>query len=695
MEKEVYTLCFMCSVRCPIKVVVKDGAVVSIRGNPHVPAMKGGVCPKGAAAVATLNDTQRVQAPMIRTGPRGSGQWKKVTWDDALDYTAEKCRDIFAKYGGKSAVYCERANLISDISMSFQKAIGSPNHFTHDTICKGSINTACRSTIGYTDGQINADWGNTKHAIFYGRNIFETIEVKSMNGMIDAMEKGAKLTYIDPRVTITAAKSTDYKMIRPGGDLAFNYALMHVIIKEQLYDAKYVDRWVEGFRKLSTFTDPYTPEWAETETGIPAGDIIKLAREISDAKPSVFFHYGYRGSHHPTEVYFRRSIMILNALMGSIEAKGGLFVKKGPKDAGLKAGLRKYSDQKFPEMEDTRRFDGCGQEKFPIADTAHGVGSMFPHAVLNEDPYPIKVLFAFRFDPLLSNPDYQQSLKALHKLDLIVASDINFGGTTALADIILPESFFLERSDPLQMGSGLKPAINRRIACVKPRFDTKPMWWILKQLADRLDVGEFFPYETIEDIWNYQLADMDIKIEDFDAKGFVSLSDKPIFWDRENGIKFKTPSGKIEFVSGLMEDNNIPSLPPYEKLDAQEGAFRLTCGRCAAHTNVMTQNNLFLNKLVPENVLWINNKRAETLGIKNNDVVEVESKVGKGQMKAFVTDMIHPEAVFMLHGFGHNEVESQRSYKRGVADAMLQECIMDKVGGSPAFDHTWVKVKKV
>jgi len=264
-----------------------------------------------------------------------------------------------------------------------------------------------------------------------------------------------------------------------------------------------------------------------------------------------------------------------------------------------------------------------------------------------------------------------------------------------LADVILPESFFLERSDPLQMGSGLKPAINRRIACVKPRFDTKPMWWILKQLADRLGVGEFFPYETIEDIWNYQLADMDIKIEDFDEKGFVSLSDKPIWWDRKNGIKFKTPSSKIEFVSGLMEDNNIPSLPAYEKLDAREGSFRLMCGRCAAHTNVMTQNNLYLSELVPENVLWINNNRAQSLGIENNDMVEIESKAGKGRMKAFVTDMIHPEAVFMLHGFGHNEIESKRSYKRGVADSMLQECILDKVAGSPALDHTWVTVKKV
>ena len=695
MKKVFHTLCFMCSVRCPIEVVVEDDEVVSVRGNPHVGAMNGGICPKGAAAVGTLNDPQRVQGPMIRIGERGSGQWKMVSWDEALDYTADKCKDIFAKYGSKSSVYCERANLGSDISKSFMKAIGSPNHFTHDNVCKGSINVACRSMIGYTDGQINTDWGNTKHVIAYGRNIFESVEVKAMNTFIGAMEKGAKLTYIDPRVTITAAKATDYKMIRPGGDLALNYALINVIIKEKLYDAVYVDRWVKGFRELCSFVEPYTPEWAEKETDIPAAEIVKLARDVSKDKPSVVFHYGYRGSHHPTEVYFRRSILILNALMGSLEAKGGLFIKKGLKDAGFDAGIKKFSSQKFPEMADARRFDGCGQEKFPIADTGHGVGFMFPHAVLNEEPYPIKVLFAFRFDPLLSNPDRATNLKALQKLEFIVSSDVNFGGTTDLADVILPESFFLERSDPFQMGASLKPAINRRVACVKPRFDTKPLWWILKQLADRMGVGEFFPYETIEDIWNFQLSDLDINIEDFEKTGFVSLSNAPIRWDRSDGIKFKTPSGKIEVVSEMMENAGIPSLPPYQELDACDGAFRMMCGRCVAHTNVMTQNNKYLNNLVPENMIWINENRAEALGIKNNDPVEVESEVGKGQLRAFVTDMIHPEAAFMLHGFGHREKGSERSFNRGVADSTLQERLYDKVSGSPALDHTWIKVRPV
>ena len=161
-------------------------------------------------------------------------------------------RAIIEKHGGHSVVFGERTNLSTHVSKTFMKAIGSPNHFTHDALCKGSVNTACRSLFGYTDAQLGMDYKNSKHIILYGRNIFEAIEVKVVNAMIEAMEKGAKLTYIDPRVTITATKADRYWMIRPGTDLALNYALIHVILNESLYDAAFVDRWVLGLPELET-----------------------------------------------------------------------------------------------------------------------------------------------------------------------------------------------------------------------------------------------------------------------------------------------------------------------------------------------------------------------------------------------------------------------------------------------------------
>jgi thiosulfate reductase/polysulfide reductase chain A len=113
--------------------------------------------------------------------------------------------------------------------------------------------------------------------VLYGRNIFEALSVKEVNNLMAALEKGAKLTYIDPRVSVTATKAHRYWMIRPGTDLALNYALMNVILDERLYDAAFVDRWVEGLAELQDFVEPYTPQWAEAETGIPAAEIVALA----------------------------------------------------------------------------------------------------------------------------------------------------------------------------------------------------------------------------------------------------------------------------------------------------------------------------------------------------------------------------------------------------------------------------------
>ncbi len=694
MEKEVYSLCFMCSVRCPIKVLAKDGQVTWIEGNPHVAGMEGSLCPRGAAGVNMLYDEERVQAPMIRVGARGSGQWRKASWDEALDLVGEKLKGVIDKYGGHSVVLGERTQLATHVSKTFLKAIKSPNHFTHDALCKGSVNTACRSLFGYTDGQMSMHYKKTKNIVLYGRNIFEAVSVKEVNNLMYALEHGAKMTYIDPRVTITATKAHRYWMIRPGTDLALNYAMIHVILKERLYDTAYVERWVEGMRELREFVAPYTPEWAEKETGVPANEIIELVREISRDKPNVIFHFGYRGANHVNEIYMRRSIMILNALMGSVEAPGGFFIKKGPGEEGGKAA-RKLVEQDFPEIT-VPRFDKVGTPDFPLPDPAHGVAQILPHAILNQDPYPVKALIAYRFDPLMSIADTNLTKKALDQLDLIVAIDINYSDIAWYADVILPESCYLERTDCVQQANGLKPQMFLRQQVVTPRYDTREGAMILKQIADRIGVGDYFPYSNMDELVDWQLEGTGFKRQDFNQKGFVAYGKKPIFWDRQEGLKFKTPSGKIEIKSSLLENADYPSFPTYEPVDSPpENKFRLVVGRNALHTHVSTQNNPYLNYIVPENVLWINETKAEEMGIQDGAWVEVASKVGRGRIKAKVTDMIHPEAVFMLHGFGHEAKSATRSYQKGMSDAVLQENLTDKIGGSPAYHDTFITVTPV
>ena len=692
MSKTFYSLCFMCSIRCPIQVEVANGRVQWVQGNPHVAGIEGSLCPKGAAGPALLYDHQRLHTPLIRDGERGSGQWRSVSWDEALDYVADKLKAVIDTHGGRSVALVERTNLSTHVSKTFLKAIGSPNHHTHDALCKGSVNTACRSLFGYTDAQMGMQYDKAKHIVLYGRNIFEAVAVKEVNNLMTALANGAQLTYIDPRVTVTATKATRHWMIRPGTDLALNYGLMHVILKERLYDEAFVDRWVSGLSELKEFVRPYTPEWAEAETGIPADQIVKLARDISRDKPAVIFHFGYRGAHHINEIYLRRSILILNVLMGSIEAPGGLFFKKGPGEVARKPA-RKLTDQSLPKTEGPRA-DGVGGKDLPLPDASHGVPQTLIDAILTEKPYPVKALIINRFDALKSIPDTNKTKKAFDNLDLIVSIDVNFSDSAWYADVVLPESTYFERTDCLQQANGLKPQMFLRPQVIPPLHDTRESAIILRQLARRMGIEQYFPYNTMEELVAWQLEGTGFSRTDFEAKGFVAYAKDPIFWDRKDGLKIKTPSGKIELRSSLLEEAGFPSFPPYAPVPRPEDdRFRLVVGRVAAHTHISTQNNPYLSELYPENNLWINKQRAAKLGIADGQEVQVESRCGSGVIKAFVTDLIHPEAVFMVHGFGHEAREATRCFNKGLADSVLQESITDPVGGSPALHDTFVTVK--
>lgn len=687
----VFSMCGMCAVRCPIRVEVEDGVVKWIEGNPHVPGIEGSLCAKGSAGLAFEYDAERPQYPMIRTGPRGSGQWKKATWDEALDYIAERIRGITEKYGAKAIALADRSGPFVDLTKSFVKALGSPNYFDHDDTCAKNVNIACQTLFGYGRGEMAYDFANTKHIVLYGRNVFESLQVKEVNQILDAMDAGARLTYIDVRATVTASKADRFLMIRPGTDYALNLALINVILKERLYDTDFVSRWVTGLSELENFVVPYTPEWAERETGISAQEICNLAHEVSEVKPRVIFHAGWMIARYIDSFYSSRSIYILNTLMGNIETKGGLIIAKGPKDAGAKP-LRSL-EEGIPAVKD-KIVDA------EMAGKSMGTGHIVNlyKAIRTGQPYPIKAFFAYRYDPMASLPDPETQKKVLDNLDLLVSIDVNYSETGWYSDVILPESTYLERSNIIATQKGPKPGFIMRRQAVPPRYDSKPAWEIFALIARKMGAGEYFPYKSIEDIWNYQLEGTGVKIEDFNAKGMVSLAKDPILMKRDD-LKFKTPSGKIEIVSQSLAKNTFESLAPYvSPKKPEKGSFRLVFGRSGVHTHAQSQNNIYLNEILSENTLWTNEQEAKDLGIKEGDMVEVAASDGyTGKIRARVTPHIHPEAVFMLHGFGNEVPLKTRSFKKGLRDTKFETGLLetvDPVGGGVAYLECMVKVKK-
>jgi thiosulfate reductase/polysulfide reductase chain A len=653
--------------------------------------INGALCARGAAGKALINDNERIQQPMIRVGDRGQGNWKPISWDEALDYAASQLQGVIDKYGAKSILFSDRGGPFRDLHQAFMRGIGSPNWTNHDTSCARNVQHAALSLFGFGRKGVGYDLKNARHVVLQTRNIFEAINVKEVNDLMTAMENGCTLSVIDIRANIPATKAHRFMMIRPGSDYALNLAVIHTLLKNKLYNVAYVKKWIKDLDALDRFIQPYSAEWAEKETGIAADEIVRFAKDLAKDAPAVLWHPGWMNARYSDSFYMSRTIYIINSLLGSIGAKGGLPMVNKPSDVGRK-GLKKLTA--LVDNPDEKRADGAGwREGHGHFDGGPGLLHLGFDAMETQDPYPVKAYIAYRHDPLMGYPDPERTKQKWANLDFLMSVSFTWSDTAWHSDLVLPLSPYLERESILACKNSLNPFYFIRKRAVQPRYDTKADWEILCGLAKRLGV-DALAFDAIEDIWKYQLQGTGVELSDFDAKGFIPLADGPQYQPEPT---FKTPSGKIEIISEKWESQGIPSLKPYEGSHPPEGKFRLTFGRCGVHTQGHTVNNPLLFEQVSENTLWINTKAGKDLGLSDGDMVEISGNGGGGQLKAKLTDLIHPEAVFMLHGFGHRLPVESRAFGKGVADHELM-CggldKWDKGGGAMAMQEHYVAVTK-
>ena len=693
-RRTVYSMCGMCAVRCPIEVTVEDGRVVWLQGNPHDKAIGASLCAKGSAGLALeYDDDQRPQTPLIRMGPRGGGQWRRASWDEALDYIADKLHETIEAFGGRGIVLSDRGGPFTDLTRTFVQALGSPNYFNHDAGCGGNVHNAARSIYGFSHEGLILDLGHAKHLVLYGRNIIESLMVKEAKAFMAALAKGMRVTYIDPRATITACKATRYWQVRPNSDYALNLAIIHEVLKQEAYDKDFVARFVSGMDYLREAVKDTTPEWQERHTGVSAEQLRAFVKEIAADAPHVIFHPGWMTARHKQSFYVSRTALILNALMGNIEIPGGYVLGKSPEFYGRK-GLNHLIDR-VPKVEEPR-VDGAGTTR-PQWDPEIGMLHQAFAAMETGQPYGIGAYFAYRHDPLTGLPDPEATQRALDKLKLLVSIDVRYSETGWFADVILPEATYLERANILCQMNGPVPVFAMRDQAIAPRFDSRPAWWIFREILRRMDIKEALDFETIEELWNYQLDGTGVTVAEMREKGFVSLANAPKLMPRDE-LRFPTPSGKIEIESEILKQAGLPSLPPYAaKAAPADDRFHLLFARTATLAHGQSLNNPILNEIAPEQVLWIHPDRARPLGIGDGDDVEVNGGGSYvGRIKAKVTPWIHPEAVFMLHGYGATVPLATRALGRGVADQRLQHGKLydfDPAGGGCAMTETIVQIK--
>jgi thiosulfate reductase / polysulfide reductase chain A len=680
-DREVYTLCEQCVWRCGLRAKVLDGKIYKLDGNPHHPHSNGMLCPRGQAGIATLYDPDRLQFPMVRAGDRGSGMWQRVTWEQALDYTAQKMQALKQQYGAESMVFSSTHNLAQTQFENLLRAYGSPNYGTQRSLCFNAMIMAGLTTFGLQEP--DRDYSAAKYIIYAGRNLAESISNSETQALIAAIARGVKVVLLDPRFTKTASKATEWLPIRPGTDLAFFLALLHVLITEELYDKTFVAKYTVGFDELASAVKGYTPEWAASKTEIPAATIRRIAREFALAAPHGFAHPNWRTSNFVNSFQAERAISILNAIVGNWGQPGGLQPSAG--ESGIPLGSP--PQPAYPRVS-ALRLDGV-PVKYPLVPLDIGVFQEIREAILADKPYPARGWFVYRQNPIASLPERRKTLQAFSKLDFVVTIDTTMNDTAWVSDVVLPEASYLERYDPLAV---VGDAVFIRQPAIPPIGESKSGLWIFKELGARLGLQDYFQYQDDEDYIRQQLKPLGVTLEDIKTKGYYRPPATP---EVKAELKFDTPSGKIEISSSSLAKANFPAVPVWQEPPAPPAdQFYLLTGKVAQHTQFSTQNNRLLHELFPKNTVWIHTKPAAARGIQNGDFVFVESLAGKVRIQATVTEGIRPDCVYMTPGFGHLSKGTRVSYGEGASDSDLHVTYTDPASGGQALSQTFVKIFK-
>ncbi|NTV37707.1 MAG: molybdopterin-dependent oxidoreductase [Anaerolineales bacterium] len=619
--------------------------------------------------------------PLIRVGKRGEGLFRKASWEEALDLVAGQMQAIKDKYGAEAMVFSSTHNLSQVQFENLLYGFGSPNYGTQRSLCFNAMITAFLLTYGIEEPARRYD--DVEFILMVGRNMMEAISTSETSELSHALDRGAKLVYLDPRFTKTAAKATEWIPIRPGTDSAFLLAMINVIVTNELGDCDFVKQYVVGCESLPAAMRNYTPAWAEGVTGVPAATIDRIAREFAAASHHAMVHPGWRTSNFVNSFQTERAIATLNAISGSVLTPGGcLSADVGAEGAGLGAPPQ----PPYPRLS-ALRLDGTPW-KYPLVPLKLGVFQELRDAILTGEPYQAHGWFIARQNPILALPDRNKTLKAFEKMDFIATVDIILNDTAWFSDVVLPEASYLERYDPLLPVDG-KAYIRQPV--IEPQGEAKSALWIYKQLGERLGLGDYFQYEDEEDYLRQQLKPLGASLEEVKTQGYAEMPEE----EKSDEITFNTPSGKIEVYSETLKNAGFSPWPTWEEPPVPAaGEFYLLSGKVAQQTQFGTQNNQLLHKYSDEPRLWMNAKTAAGLGLADGDWVEITSPVGKVHTRLLATEAIRPDCVYMTPGYGHLSKGLTTAFGIGASDSVLHETFTDPISGGQALSQTFVTVKK-
>ena len=689
-RKSVPSVCMMCPASCGILGYLEYGKIINIGGNPLDPNSRGRLCAKGIAGLNHLYNPDRILSPLRRVGKRGEGRWKQISWDEALNEIVFRLKALQAEKQHHDFILRNAWDLSSnELAWRFVSTFDSSATFHHAVPESPNRAFALHDVTGHSMGV--GDVAHARYILNFGANPYEShyLYVPFIQRLIDArINLGAKLVTFDVRISQTAGKSDEWFPIIPGTDGTVVLAMAYVIANEGLWDKDFIERWTNTSpARLLRHLSPYTPKKAESVSGVRASNIKRIAMEFAAAKPSVAIGGG-GALKHINGTSNQRSILLLNAMVGGLDTKGGFIFPQGY-----------LLDPPDPQPPKSRRMNPESQNFF---------------VRVSRGTQPVGVLMIHMDNPVYMGPNSRFISNVLQdegRIPFHVSIDPFLNESNIYADLVLPEATYLERWDLLSPPPMEEiPYIALRQPIVKPMGHSLPFSEIMIELAHRIGgkMEQYFRFGRTE----HYIEAMIRKIPKLvDAGGVDFLMDKGIWVDPElkpGRKRLKTSSGKYEFE---------PSLPTYSPISdhhqLREGEFHLTTFQWNVHFHSQTANCKWLMEIVHKNPLWINEETAIRMSLNNGDRVRVTSSVGSLVTPVFVTQGIHPGVVALSDSLGrwnYGRTPQGKPFRSqdpetsllwwgkqgaGVHPNPIIPILRDPVGEGQGWMDTVIKVEKV
>lgn len=711
MDKKriIKSTCRMCHGICGVNVHLEGDRVVRVTGDKDSLTSKGFICTKGAASPELLYHPDRITHPLRRKGSKGDNQWEKISWDDALNEMAEKLSRIKKESGPEFFGLTQGTGRpYVDFASRFAYAYGTPNYTGIAHICYLPRMMATAFTLGSLQIPVSDvyGFGGVKPAciMIWGCNITELGAVHGIcsKTFLTALKNAKKVIVVDPRKIGPAKKADHWLRIRPGADGALALAMIHVIIKENLFDDAFVKNHTTGFNKLAVHVRPFTPAWAAKITRIKEEEIIEAARTYAIYSPASI-QWGNAIDMSLSSFQTARSLMILRAITGNIDVPGGDALWVAPDNVKLKSlyvnaempgnlllPLHKYHRAldgtkvniplKLPkrmllkslEVIKNKYYDRISKisakkgaiarlkllnrlraPKFPVMPIVHP--PTFWRSIADADPYRLRALWVLGTNPMVNMTNPHIVEKALSMMEYTVVSDFFLTPTARFADLFLPAATWLEQDD---INNHLKiwcVTARKKVAQIGDVMDDRE---VMIQLAKRLGLEKAFPWENYQHFLNDMLADTGLNFEQFREKGIITGKMRYRKYEEQG---FPTPSGKVEIFSKSLKNLSVSPLPvyrdPLESLqqkydDKNDYPLILSAGGKIQHYFHSEGRQIkSLRKRQPDPEVEIHPSKAKELEINDGDWVWLETKKGRIKMRAKLYDGMDNDIVNAQFGW--------------------------------------------